>query len=77
MRTTLNAEMLVAVGPMGRDLAAFTNPLDALEFFEIMKPRLRGHYRRPDGETMSYAKASADVGAFDAWATGWAGNEEA
>lgn len=79
IRTTLNAEMLVAVGPMGRDVAAFSNPLDALEFVEVLKPatRDRMHFRRPDGATRSYRLATVDPGAFSDWATAWAGAGEA
>lgn len=53
-KTTLNTEMLVVTGPMGRDIAAFADP-DAAIRYAIASDRVnhgtRITYRRPDGDT--------------------------
>jgi hypothetical protein len=80
MRTTLNAEMLVIVGPMGRDVAAFTDPLDAFEYVEVLKAATRDRmsFRRPDGATLTFRGSKRIEGqGFLDWATTWQGAEEA
>lgn len=74
VKTQLRAEMLVLVGAMGRDIAAFTDPAAALRYaISIDRLNHGTHitYRRPDGDT----KRLCDFGdtrnepEFTAWAT--------
>jgi hypothetical protein len=74
--TILNTEMLVVVGPVGRDIAAFTDPLRCLQFaieLDRINHATRFSYRRPDGDT----KRLCDFGdtrnqaEFIAWASDW------
>lgn len=74
MKTKLNAEMLVVVSPMGRDVAAFTHPEQAWHWVNSFTTGRECHYRRPDGETLGHPDVSGPK-TLQAWAIAWEGND--
>jgi predicted nucleotidyltransferase len=73
IKTKLNAEMLVVVGPMGRDLAAFDDPEECRLWLGARSRDLsRWRVRRPDGQTRGI-ETFVTAGELESWATAWEG----
>jgi len=57
--TTLNTNAIIVRSPMGRDIAAFSDPEHAWTWVdEVYDLRAHTIYERPDGKTLRHAHAT-------------------